>query len=237
MTLVAAHQPNFLPWLGYFDKIRRADVFVVLDDVQFEKSGAGTWTNRVQIRVAGDPAWITVPVVRAYHGTRAISEMQIDSGSQWREKLLRTIELNYRRAPYFDAVYPWLASLVRLESDSLLEYNMNAIQATLTRIGLANTRLVASSSLDVRSRATERIIELVQVAGGDSYLAGGGAQGYQVDDRFAEAGLRLVYQDFRHPTYPQQGASQFIPGLSIIDALLNVGFEGTAELLRTGAAS
>ncbi|HXN92753.1 MAG TPA: WbqC family protein [Candidatus Sulfotelmatobacter sp.] len=232
MTLVAIHQPNFLPWLGYFDKIRRAQAFILLDDVQFQKTGA-TWTNRVQVLVAGAPAWLTVPVVRAFHGTRAISEIEIDDRSPWRDKLLRTVELNYRRAPHFDAVYTWIAPLIKNQVKSLVELNVQAIRAATAALGLENV-LVLSSSVNVQSRATDRLVELVRAVGGDAYLAGGGAQGYQEDHLFREAGISLVYQEFEHPKYPQHGASQFVPGLSIVDAFMNCGFAGTAELLHQG---
>jgi len=232
VTLVAIHQPNFLPWLGYFDKIRRAQAFILLDDVQFQKTGA-TWTNRVQVLVAGAPAWLTVPVVRAFHGTRAISEIEIDDRSPWRDKLLRTVELNYRRAPHFDAVYTWIAPLIKNQVKSLVELNVQAIRAATAALGLENV-LVLSSSVNVQSRATDRLVELVRAVGGDAYLAGGGAQGYQEDHLFREAGISLVYQEFEHPKYPQHGASQFVPGLSIVDAFMNCGFAGTAELLHQG---
>ena len=231
MTLVAIHQPNFLPWLGYFDKIRRADIFIVLDDVQFQKTGA-TWSNRVQMLIAGVPAWVTMPIVRAYHGTRTISEMEIDDRSPWRDKLLRTVDLNYRRAPFFGTVYPWLASLIRLRTKSLLEYNLHAIRETLEAIGLGAEKLVLSSGLSVQDRATDRLIALVRSVGGDGYLAGGGAQGYQEDELFGEAGLTLVKQSFQHPVYPQYSSSTFVPGLSVVDGLMNCGFKGTAEMLQ-----
>jgi WbqC-like protein len=233
VTLVAIHQPNFLPWLGYFDKIRRAQVFIVLDDVQYQKTGA-SWSNRVQLLIAGAPTWVTVPVVRAYHGTRTISETEINDRSPWRDKMLRTIELNYRRAPHFSGVYPALVSLIKLETKSLLEYNVHAIRSIVTALGLNPGKMVMSSGLSASHRSTDRLIELVRAVGGDSYLVGGGAQGYQDDHLFNEAGLGLVYQDFQHPTYRQPSTPQFVPGLSIVDALMNCGYEGTAEMLRQG---
>ena len=236
MNLVAIHQPNFLPWLGFFDKIWRAQTFVVLDDVQFPKSGHGIWTNRVQLLIAGAPAWVTVPIVRAFHGTRLISETEINDATRWREKLLRTIEMNYRRSAYFSAVFQWLAPLIQLDTRSLLDLNLNAIKAILPRLGIDTRKLVLSSTFGGHSHSTDRLIELVRAAGGDAYLAGGGAQGYQEDVRFSESDIALVYQHFEHPTYPQQGASEFVPGLSIVDALMNCGFEGTATLLNRGSS-
>src|SRR2546422_7550332 len=124
--LVAIHQPNFFPWLGYFNKIKSADLFLVLDNVQFPKKG-GNWLNRVRLITNGQPAWITMPVVRAYHGLRRIDEIQIDDRAPWRSKFSKTVETNYRGAPFFDEVFPLLIQLVNDPTDSLAQFNLSAI--------------------------------------------------------------------------------------------------------------
>jgi len=233
MTLVAIHQPNFFPWLGYFDKIRRADVFVVLDSVQLPKTG-GTWANRVKLLVSGAPAWVTVPIIRDYHGTRTISDTEIDNRPPWRAKLLKTIELNYRRAPHFDGVFPWLADLIADSADKIADYNANAIKAITKALRIDSTRLVMASRTDADGQATALLISIVRAVGGNAYLAGGGATGYQDDAMFSDAGLDLQHQDFQHPVYRQFNSATFVPGLSIVDALMNCGFEGTSDLLNQG---
>lgn len=231
--LVAIHQPNFLPWLGFFDKIRRSDTFVVMDNAQFSKTG-GTWTNRVQMMVNGEPGWITVPIVRAYHGFRAISEMQINDQPPWRGKVVRTIEHNYHRAPYFEEVHPVIRELVEQPTNNLAAYNLNAIRTLCSALRLT-TPLVLGSTLNAAGRATDLLIEMVRAAGGNAYLAGGGASGYQDDDRFRHAGIEVVYQDFQHPIYRQLNTGDFKPGLSIVDALMNSGFDGVRTLLNGDA--
>ena len=230
--LVAIHQPNFFPWLGFFDKVRRSDVFIALDNVQFPKTG-GTWTNRVQVMVDGEPAWVSMPIVRAYHGVRAIREMQIAPDTMWRGKLLRKIEHNYRRAPEFDDVFPWLAPLIENPTSSVAEYNLASIQALCRRLGI-RTPIRLGSELAVEGRATDLLISMVKAVGGSEYLAGGGAAGYQEDEEFQQAGIQLTYQSFHHPTYPQTNTAGFEPGLSIIDALMNCGVAGTTRLLEQG---
>jgi WbqC-like protein family len=230
--LVAIHQPNFFPWLGYFDKLARADVFVLLDDVQFPKKG-GTWINRVRLLIDGAPAWVTAPVVRSYHGVRQIREMRIDEQTPWRRKLLATIQASYGRAPHKDEVMPLLSQLIDNPTDDLTEYNRASIAALADALGLP-TEMVLSSSLGATGRATERLIELVKAVGGSGYLSGGGAGGYQEDERFSEADIELVQQGFEPPMYPQL-ASAPVPGLSVIDALLNCGFDGTRRLLERRA--
>ncbi|HET6900810.1 MAG TPA: WbqC family protein [Vicinamibacteria bacterium] len=235
--VVAIHQPNFLPWLGYFDKITRADVFVLLDNVQFPKTG-GTWTNRVQIAVAGQAGWITVPVVRAYRGVRLVRDMQIDERRPWRETILKTMQASYGRAPFFKSVLPLISDLVRQPTDSLADYNVAAIRALATVLGLDASKLVLASELgvDAAAKGTDLLIALTRAAGGTTYLCGGGAGGYQDDSRFAEEGIALVYQGFQHPAYPQSHGGPFVPGLSVVDLLVNCGLEEAGRLVRSPLA-
>ena len=230
--MVAIHQPNFLPWLGFFDKIHRSDVFVILDNAQFPKTGAGTWTNRVQLIVNKEPAWVTIPIVRAYHGFRTNREMRIEESRPWRAKVLRTIEQNYRRAPHFDQVAPIVQELVGQSTENLCAYNLNAIRTLCGALNLV-TPLLLGSTLAAEGRATDLLVSLVKAAGGNTYLAGGGASGYQEDESFRAAGIEVVYQQFQHPIYPQFNSEVFKPGLSIIDALMNCGVEGVRRLLLT----
>ena len=229
MPIVAIHQPNFLPWLGFFDKIARADVFVLLDSVQFPKKG-GTWTNRVRILVNGQPTWLTVPVERSYHGTRTIREMRVrDDDGRWRETALKTLHSAYGRAPFFEAVRAELEPLLRDPTDQLADYNERTIRRLCELLGL-DTPLVRSSELATDGHGTDLLVALVQAADGDVYLAGGGAEGYQEDEKFAEAGIELRSQGFVAPPYPQ-GDHEHVGGLSAVDAILHVGFDGTRRII------
>ena len=230
---VAIHQPNFFPWLGYFNKIARADVFIILDNVQFPKTG-GTWINRVQISVNGAPAWVTVPINRAYHGTRLICDMKINNSIPWRMKFLKTIQSTYGRAPYFSALYPLIANLVDQQTDSIAEFNIAVIKKLLDKLGLETAKLLLGSKMTVEGSATQLLINMTRMAGGTTYLAGGGAGGYQDDAMFSHEGIQLVYQNYQHPRYPQFNVQDFSPGLSIIDALMNCGISGTSRLLGFG---
>ncbi len=228
--VVAIHQPNFFPWLGYFNKLVRADVFVVLDNVQFPKTG-GTWSNRVRLLVDGRPEWATMPVVRTYHGVRAINEMEIDNSLPWREKLLKTLETNYHRSQNFSQVFPVVAELVKNPTANLAEYNRSAIESLAISLGLDTSKLVVASTLAAEGQATDRLVAIVRAVGGTAYLCGSGAIGYQEDAKFAAAGLELIYQDYQHPVYPQGATREFIPGLSIIDALMHCSFPCTGALI------
>lgn len=228
--IVAIHQPNFFPWLGYFNKIARADVMCLLDNVQFPKKG-GTWINRVRILVNGAPTWATAPVDRRFSGMRQIHEMSTSTEPEWRAKLLRTLSLAYRNARHFDSVWPRIEELVSYPTDCLADYNENAIRKLCESLNLDDTRLVRGSTLAVSGNATDLLISIVTAVGGHTYLCGGGAAGYQEDEKFAQAGIRLEYQHFSSPTYDQQ-LEQFQPGLSILDALAHCGFAETERMIR-----
>jgi hypothetical protein len=228
--LVAIHQPNFFPWLGYFNKVVRADVFVVLDDAQFQKTG-GTWCNRVRILVAGKASWVTMPVDRSYHGLVGINNVHSRSDIPWREKLLATIRSNYGRTQFFDDYFPELSALVTNPDDGIATYNLKVITALCGRLSLDVSKFVLASSLGVEASATGRLVELVRRVGGNAYLSGLGAGGYQQDELFQAAGITLRYQQFTHTIYQQKGAPSFVPGLSVIDALMNCGTSETAAML------
>jgi hypothetical protein len=228
--LVAVHQPNFVPWLGWFDKCRRANVMVLLDDAQFQKTG-GTWTNRVAMLIAGQPGWMTVPIHRAYHGVRQVREIELDGRSPWREKLLRTIEQSYSKHPFASETIALLEGPLRAPVSSLCEYNLALLETVARAVGIDWSKTVLSSSLAVDAVSTARLVALVTRVGGNGYLAGGGAGGYQDDAMFTEAGIGVVPQRFRHPEYTQRGSDRFVAGLSIVDALMNLGISGTATLL------
>jgi hypothetical protein len=228
--LVAIHQPNFLPWLGWWDKLARADVFVLLDDVQFPKKG-GTYMNRVQLLVDGRAVWATMPVVRSYSGLREVREIRTDASSPWRERLLATLRAAYVDAPYFETTMAVLEPLVLAPGDALADYNERALHGLAAHLNLDAGRFVRSSTLESEGRATERLVSLVRAAGGTAYLAGGGTGGYQQDELFAAAGVELVEQEFTPRPYRQAGTDAFVPGLSVVDALMWCGAAGTAELL------
>ena len=231
--LVAIHQPNFFPWLGYFSKAVRADVFIVLDDVQFARTGAGTWSNRVRVLINGEPSWITMPIRRPHQleGLQRYDQIRVDNTQRWREKLLRTIQVHYRRAASFDEVFPAIEPLVMHPAESLVEYNLFVTSCIARRLYIDPERWVLASTLHATATGTARLIELVRAADGTAYLSGDGAGGYQDDDAFASAGLGLVRQHFAHPVYDQRSGRPFVEGMSCIDALMHCGFDRTRALL------
>jgi len=232
MKIVSIHQPNFFPWLGYFDKIARSDVFCLMDNVQMPKTG-GTWTNRVMLAIGGKAQWATVPIDRTGSGVQLIRDVRIVDSTPWREKLLNTIRTNYGKAPHFKDVFPLLSELIAPPEPMLATMNERAIRRICAAIGLPCDHLVLGSTLAAEGSATTLLINMVQSVGGDAYMCGGGSSGYQEDELFAQAGISLVYQSFKHPEYFQRPDEPFTPGLSIIDALMHLGFTATGALLRS----
>lgn len=227
--IIAIHQPNFFPWLGYFDKIVRSDTFVILDDAQLQKTGAG-WSSRVQLAIMGEAKWFTVPISRQFHGTGAINEAHFDSKVPWRNKLVKTLQGNYRKAQFFNDVFPFLKNVIEFSDQNVASYNTYCLKAILNELGIS-TSLILASELKVMQLSTERLITITKLLNGNVYLCGGGAGGYQEDDRFPESNLELRYQHFVHPIYDQKTSAGFIKGLSIIDALMHLGFANVSSLL------
>ena len=222
MTVVAIHQPNFFPWLGYFDKIARADHFVFLDHVQYQKTG-GAWSNRVRLLVSGRAEWVTAPIDRSFHGVRSVAEIEFAERSSWRDKLLKTLAASYGRAPYYGETMACLEHLVVNPETNLARYNIHAIDKLVAHLGLRPPTRHRSSALGVDAHATDLLISIARRVGADTYLCGGGAAEYQDDGAFAGSGVVLQYQDFQHPQYDQRHGGAFIPGLSIVDALMHCG--------------
>ncbi len=227
--VVAIHQPNFFPWLGFFDKIRRTDVFILMDNVQFPKKGGG-WGNRVQLLVAGSSSWFTMPVKRNYHGYRTIGQMEINNAAPWRKKFVATLQANYGKAPFFAQTMEFLEPLIFFKTSSLSAFNINAITAIASLAGWEK-KLIPGTSLKTEGGATELLISMTKAVDGTAYLCGGGAAGYQNDSLFDEAGVELIYQNFRHPLYPQHKVNKFMAGLSIVDVMMNTGLDGWIEVL------
>lgn len=232
--VVVIHQPNFFPWLGYFDKIVRSDVFILLDDVQFPKTGGG-WSNRVKLLVGSEGNWVTAAIDRNFSGTRNINEMNYLANNPWRDKIKKTLEFNYKKHPFYAETMDWFEPLLLNEESNIAAYNMHLIRTIVQLLGLGEDKLKVASALAAQGQSNERLCSLTRLVGGTVYMCGGGADGYQDEAVFAEHGLELRFQSFKHPVYPQKGSKEFVAGLSVVDACMNLGLEGTSALLLSPA--
>lgn len=197
-TVVAIHQPNFLPWLGFFDKLVHADVFVLLDTVQFPRTSKGTWINRVKLLVGGVARWVTVPISRSDGSTPAIEDVRVDDSRPWRRKLARTIELNYRRASAFADVFPLVSELLATPDERIAWFNERNVRRLAEALGLDTGKIVRSSEPDAEGQSTELLIELTRAVGGTAYMRRclplpGGRQVPRARDRARATGVRAPH--------------------------------------------
>ncbi|MFB3143731.1 MAG: WbqC family protein [Candidatus Methylomirabilales bacterium] len=213
---VAVHQPQYLPWLGYFDKIDQVDCFVLLDDVQFKKN---EWQNRNRIKTAAGWQWLTVPVL--HRSFQRISEVRINPTVPWARKHLQALISNYTSAPFFDLHRPFFDDIYARAWGALLDLNMVTITYLVEALRI-RTKLVMASSLPLPAEleATERLVAICQALEADTYLSGAGGRGYLDLTRFEEAGIRVLFQAFQTRPYPQRFEA-FVPDLSVVDLLFN----------------
>ena len=226
---VTIHQPQFLPWLGYLDKIDRSDLFVVLDNVQFKKND---WQNRNRIRTSEGWQWLTIPVRHRFG--QLITEVQINPEVDWRSKHLTALAMHYGAAPYASQYVEQLRVLYQQVWLHLVDLNM-AVLCWLLQAFAIKTPLCLASEMKLRDNATDRLSDICREVGATEYLAGPGAQEYMDIERFRRSGIRLQLQQFRHPIYPQC-YQPFVPGMAAIDLLCNLGPSGISTLrdARTG---
>ncbi len=229
---MAIHQPNYLPWLGYFEKMLRADVFVLLDCVQFSVQ---SYTQRVRVLCQGRSLWLTVPIRKSGRYGQAICDAQCHPDASWAKKHLGTLQASYGRHPYYRVVAPALQEVLSAPPTRLARLNQDLIQTVAAELG-ARCRLVRASDLALGDlQSNELLAAIVEEVGGTAYLFGGGATNYQETAPFERRRIALVKQGFSSVPYPQIGVATFLPGLSIIDALFNLGYAGTEALLRGDA--
>ncbi len=225
--VLAAHQPHYLPWLGYFDKMDRADVFVLLDTVQFEKNG---WQNRNKIKTSQGWQWLTVPVT--YEFPARIDQVRINNRVRWGKKHWQALITNYRKAPYFAAYAPFFEETYRRSWEMLVDVNLHTIQFLKDVLKIETEIKIASRMEPTREDPNGRLIDLCRQVGADTYLAGAGGRAYMDVEAFRRAGIRVVFQEYEHPVYPQL-YGEFVPNLSVVDLLFNCGPE-SLSIIRSG---
>lgn len=222
---VTIHQPQFLPWLGYLDKIDRADLFVVLDTVQYTKN---EWQNRNRIRTAQGWQWLTVPVLHRF-GQR-LNEVRINQQVDWHAKHLRALEIHYGQAAHLEEFLEGLRNLYRDPWERLAALNLAVLRWLLEAFGIT-TPVRLASEMTLREDPTDRLIDICHTVGATRYLAGAGARQYMAMERFDASGVRLEIQDFRHPVY-RQCYAPFVPGMAAVDLLFTCGKDALPLLRR-----
>ncbi len=219
-VIVGIHQPNFMPWLGYFYKIFKSDVFIFLDDVQIQKKGA-SYTNRVSISMNGKSTYLTVPIKR--NSMQLINEVEFQN-NLWKKKVITTLQSAYGKAKFFKQNRDFIFSLIEYDTDNLAEFNMNFILEVCKKLDITS-KIYKSSEFNVTTTSTQRLIDLIKKVDGNVYLSGSGGDNYQDHELYKKSNIALIYNKMPVFEYQQLKTEQFIPGLSIVDAIFNIGFD------------
>lgn len=222
--IVAAHQPHYMPWLGYLDKLAKADLFVLMDDLQFE---AQNFQNRQRVKLADGPRWLTVPLA---HGSQTdrICDKRIAPASSvrqaWRHRHWMTILTNYHRAPFFDDYAGDLYAVYARDWATLLELDHHMLRLACKWLDI-KTPIILSSQLALEGTQTDRLIDMCKKLRARCYLTGSGAsQDYLDAERMARSGIGVVWQQFVHPVYGQRHPARgFASHLGFVDLVLNCG--------------
>jgi hypothetical protein len=218
MSTAVVLQPGYLPWLGFFDQLQRADIFVYYDDVQYDKHG---WRNRNRIKTQSGPLWLTVPVRHGGAGFPRILDVEIDARTPWARKHLSSIRQAYARAPFLGRYLPALEELLQRRWERLVDLDIACAALMAGWFGLRR-RVERSSALNVGGERSERLVNICRNLGASKYVSGAAAQSYLDVPLFERQGIRVEWQQYVHPIYPQLH-DEFVPYLSALDLLLNCG--------------
>lgn len=226
---VVIHQPDFVPYLGFFHRFLQADMYIALDHVQYVNGSSRAWTHRDKIKTAQGEKWLTVSVKKAPRDT-AINQIELSTETDWRQDNLRLLEQNYRKAPFFGELMPQIEQLYARPFHLLRDFNMVSIEMLMDMLDV-RIPWVWSSSLDPVGTKNELLVDVLKKVSATHYLSGVGARDYFDPAPFRGGGVEVVWQNFTHPVYPQL-YGEFAPYLSSIDLLFNCGVEKSRKILK-----
>jgi len=214
-------QPSYIPWRGYFDQICRADIFIFLDDVQYDKRG---WRNRNQIKTPKNKQWLTIPVNS--HGAQTknipINQIKICWDLPWNQSHWKLIQLVYNKAPFFHQYATFLENIYHRQDEYLADFTIDLTIEIAQMIGIKHTQFLRASSLKIEGSKTDRLISILKTVGANHYLSGPSARDYIVPESFLNAGITLEYIEYNYPEYPQL-YPPYDPNVSILDLLFMTG--------------
>lgn len=227
---LAIHQPNYIPWLGFFYKMAECDLFIFLDTIQYPRGRSFAARNR--IKTPNGSIFLTIPVhiPKGHEGKVLYTDIQLqDEG--WKEKHLKTLLLNYKRAPYFEEIYQIYKSQIN-RYVNLVDLNIGLISAFADYLNITTKTLRLSEILKEFGQKTQLIIDICKKCNTNEYLSGtGGGRDYNNEEQLNQHGIQLIYSEFSHPQYPQLW-DDFESHLSIIDLLFNCGKSSINILLQ-----
>lgn len=222
---IAIHQPNYLPWLGYFSKLINTDIFIFLDDVQYTKN---SWQNRVLIKTPQGGKKISQPIKKV-NGLNTLTCDIIFADNNWKKNHLKTLALNYKKAPLFNEFFNVIEEIFFFKSNSLSEFNINAILIICEYLSIKK-HYSLSSAMNIKSKSSQRLIDIIKFNNSKKYIHGKGGLSYQDKNLFMKNQIKLISNNFFTKDYKQQWG-EFIEGLSIVDACFNLPKEEVIKLL------
>ena len=230
---VAILQPGYVPWVGFFEQVDQVDSFIYLDDVQFTRRD---WRSRNRVLTRDGPKWLTVPVHSKVGGRRVdrslLTDVRIQNDQPWFETHLRTLEHAYKRASHFDRTFSGFESILRRPHDSLLELDIELVTFLCQQLGIEAPTL-RSSTLGIDENGSDRILAICKKVGASDYYSGAAARDYLKISQFRDQGIRVWFQGHECQAYPQRHTEEFVPYLSVLDLLFNVGAE-SLSVIRGG---
>ncbi len=225
---IAVLQPGYLPWLGFFDQELSVDLFVLYDDVQYDRR---RWRNRNRLKTPTGPGWLTVPVEQKGKYDQIIRDVKIDNTRPWRKKHLGAVATYYRKAPYFEKLFPQLEEIISKDWEYLWELDLALIE-WLNRVIEIGTPVRMASELGVPGLKSERLLNICRKLGADQYYTGAAARHYLDLRQFEDAGIEVYFQEYEHPVYPQL-YGPFVSHLSVLDLLMVAG-PAAKEIIESG---
>jgi len=225
--IVSVHQPQYLPWLGYFDKIDKADVFVLLDNVQFKKN---EWQNRNKIKTADGWQWLTVPVL--YKFPQLINEVEINNKERWQHRQRQAIVSNYKKSAGWKLLEAFFEDVFSSDWQTISQLNIHVVRGLVKILGIETPLFVASELGHFSADPDERLIAITKHFNADTYLAGSGGKDYMNLEKYDNNGIRVMFQEYQHPVYDQL-FGDFQPFMSAIDLIFNHGNK-SLNIMREG---
>ncbi len=213
--IVTIHQPDFLPWLGFFKRWKQSDIYIVLDDVQFIRRG---WHHRDKIKTVHGIKWLTVPVKKRSRYYQKICDVEIDYHVNWQQRHFNIIKAAYGKSRNFDLVFDALTDIYSKNHRFLIDLNMDFLRFCAAQLGI-DTPVLKASSYSTKETKSRKLLELVNAVGGSVYLTGTGSMDYLDEKIFLEAGIEVRWQEYDHPVYPQLHG-KFEKMLSVLDYLM-----------------
>ena len=231
--IITIHQPEHLPWLGFFNKISKAEKFVILDNVQFRKN---YFQNRNRIMGSNGVQFINVPTKTKGHMDSTLAKTEIASdgaNGKWKEKYLRTVQMSYSRHPYFSEVFPVLEAAIQTETNLLCDINLAIIQLFADQLNI-HPEYVRASEMKLTGVKSDLLLDICEKLEADVYIAGPSGRDYLDVQSFTAAGIIVKYNDYHHPIYPQRKAKEFEHNLAALDLFMNCGWNDGKRIMMEG---